>query len=306
MTYRNFRNILLASAALILTACGGGGGGGQVNSTPRPPASPTPTPQPTPGPIVAGISTSQTFATKGATITFSSSRAPQTPTTSDSSQLHVRYDASTRQYQVQLPNSPQWQPLAANPGGPANLFTTGGSNATLVDFKQYASTGYAYSALAQWGWSRTDNLGAVAIGVATPAGGVPVTGAATYAGQIAGRSTEMVPDLLSGPWPAYIGGSISLGFNFGAGTLSGSITPTLDRFDSRSLPTLTFTNTVYSTGSTTFSGTFATNLAGPNSFSGLFTGPAAQELIGNFAFPYTSPVDGKVYQAGGGFVAKGQ
>jgi len=39
-----------------------------------------------------------------------------------------------------------------------------------------------------------------------------------------------------------------------------------------------------------------------NSFSGLFTGPSAQELIGNFAFPYRSPVDGKTYQADGAFI----
>ena len=35
-----------------------------------------------------------------------------------------------------------------------------------------------------------------------------------------------------------------------------------------------------------------------------FTGPTAQELIGNFAFPYVSPIDSKSYQASGAFVAK--
>ena len=65
-----------------------------------------------------------------------------------------------------------------------------------------------------------------------------------------------------------------------------------------------FTNTVYSTGSTTFSGKFDSTLSGANSFSGLFTGPAAQELIGNFTFPYASPADHHDYQAAGAFVAK--
>ena len=51
------------------------------------------------------------------------------------------------------------------------------------------------------------------------------------------------------------------------------------------LPMMHFTNTVYSTGSTTFSGKFDGTPSGANSFSGLFTGPAAQELIGNFTFP---------------------
>ncbi len=99
-------------------------------------------------------------------------------------------------------------------------------------------------------------------------------------------------------------GDIDLGFNFGAGTLSGSINPILDLGTHYNLPSLQFTNTVYSTGSTTFSGKFDSTLSGANSFSGLFTGPAAQELIGNFTFPYASPADHHNYQAAGAFVAK--
>jgi hypothetical protein len=41
-----------------------------------------------------------------------------------------------------------------------------------------------------------------------------------------------------------------------------------------------------------------------NSFSGLFTGPHAEELIGNFAIPYRSPINSQVYQADGAFVGK--
>ena len=48
-----------------------------------------------------------------------------------------------------------------------------------------------------------------------------------------------------------------------------------------------------------------TNVAGINKFSGLFTGPNAEEVIGNFALPYRSPIDSQTYQAAGGFVAKG-
>jgi hypothetical protein len=65
-----------------------------------------------------------------------------------------------------------------------------------------------------------------------------------------------------------------------------------------------FRETVYSTGSTTFSGKFDTDLPGVNSFSGLFTGPHAEELIGNFAIPYRSPINSQVYQADGAFVGK--
>ena len=101
--------------------------------------------------------------------------------------------------------------------------------------------------------------------------------------------------------PIPIDGTIALNFNFGSGALSGNIDPTLG---GNSLPSLAFTNTVYSTGATTFSGQFGTALPGMNSFSGLFTGPSAQELIGNFAFPYQSPGDASNQQAAGAFVAK--
>jgi len=93
-------------------------------------------------------------------------------------------------------------------------------------------------------------------------------------------------------------------FNFGNGTLSGSIDANFyQAFPSDAVSPINFSDTVYSVGSTTFSGKFDTNLAGVNSFSGLFTGPHAEELIGNFAFPYRSPIDNQTYQADGAFVA---
>ena len=67
---------------------------------------------------------------------------------------------------------------------------------------------------------------------------------------------------------------------------------------------MNFVETVYAKGSTGFSGKFETTLSGANGFNGLFTGPQASELIGNFAFPYTSALDGKNYEAGGAFIAK--
>jgi hypothetical protein len=65
-----------------------------------------------------------------------------------------------------------------------------------------------------------------------------------------------------------------------------------------------FVETVFSKGSTAFSGKFDTSLTGANAFSGMFTGPQANELIGNFVFPYRSADDGKNYEAGGGFIAR--
>jgi hypothetical protein len=145
-------------------------------------------------------------------------------------------------------------------------------------------------------WNDGVNSGLNAVGIATAAGGVPLTGIATYSGQILGQTSEHHSD--GNGWP--VDGSITLSFDFGAGSLSGSITPNLHQgFD---LGTINFRDTVYSTGSTTFSGKFDTNAAGVNSVSGMFTGPNAQELIGNWALPYHSPIDGQDYQAEGAFV----
>ena len=55
---------------------------------------------------------------------------------------------------------------------------------------------------------------------------------------------------------------------------------------------------------TSFSGKFDSSLTGANSFEGLFTGPGALGVMGNFAFPYRSPIDGQTYQAGGAFIGK--
>jgi len=128
----------------------------------------------------------------------------------------------------------------------------------------------------------------------------PTSGSATYNGSIAGFTTETVSEW--GSWgAAQVNGNIALSFSFGGGTLSGTISPNINTY---ALAPLSFTNTVFAPGSTTFSGTFSTALPGANSFSGQFTGPAAQELIGSFVFPYTSPANGIVFHATGGFVAK--
>ena len=147
--------------------------------------------------------------------------------------------------------------------------------------------------------------GGIAFGVGSDPSAIPVSGSATFDGLIAGFSTETYnwPD-----WSARglgtVDGTIQLKFDFGAGSLAGSISPSIYADAKYYLPTMTFVDTVFSKGSTTFSGKFDTKLSGPNAFSGMFTGPQANELIGNFAFPYTSQIDGKNYEAGGGFIAK--
>ena len=300
MTY--WRTILLAGVALGLMACGGGGGGGGggLNSTPTPP--PPPPPQGSTAVEIFQSPASQEFATIGSGDT-----------------LRIRYDAGSGLYEV-MPGAQGWKTLIDDPtagpfaGQPNQAFVFAGTATSQSYFyilAHYRSTEptakYQYSNLAAWG-NRNGGIDLVgqhvAFGMATPSAAIPVTGTATYNGMIAGTTSETLDGSFEAIANGYVQGSINLAFNFGGGTLSGSISPIVYLGDSRALGTLAFTNTVYSAGSTSFSGKFDTPISGLNAFSGLFTGPKANELIGKFAFPYTSPFDGKVAQATGAFIGK--
>jgi hypothetical protein len=289
MRNRNFRALLIGVAALALSACGGGGGATSgIAPMPLPP-SPAPAQPPA---LIPAATQSQQFAVLGASHL---QVGDQTPQLGDSEQLQVRYVASSNSYEVQLPESQTWSAIEYTPAGdgtPIN-FTGGGAHLWL------RSDGYQYSRLVEWSGGNSLH-GYEAIGIATLAGGVPTTGSASYSGQIMGFTSEThsADDL-------FISGSIAMNFNFGSGSLFGSISPILNQdFTQHFLGTIDFRNTVYSAGSTTFAGEFDTDIPGLNSFGGLFTGPNAQELIGNFALPYRSPIDGTDQQAAGAFVGR--
>ena len=286
MRIPTIRSVLLATAFALAGCEGGAGGGYGVVSTPPPTVPSTPA---TPPPIIPAATTSQQFAVVGAS--HSQPDYP-TPLLGAGEQLQVRYVQSSNSYEVQLPHSQAWAAISllANTGpGPINY---GGDTAYLW----LRDGGHQYSRLIEWSDKNSNVMGHEAIGMATPAVGIPLTGSATYSGQLLGQTAENHSDGTDLP----VDGSIVLSFNFGLGSLSGSISPNLHQLFS--LGTINFSDTVYSTGSTTFSGRFDTNVAGVNSFSGLFTGPNAQELIGSWALPYQSPIDGKTYQADGAFV----
>jgi len=276
--------LILAASALTLAACGGGGGT-EIATIPPPPPPPPPT---SPQAIIPAATMSQQFAAVGASHSFDHNS--QTPLLDSDHQLQVRYIQSSNSYEIEFPES-AWEPVLVQ----GNTVTTpqGGIRMSI------RPTDSEYSSLFSWGDGAT-YFGFEAIGIATPASGVPVTGSANYSGQTAGSTSEIYLNS-----PLGIRGPIELSFDFGLGTLSGNISPTIFSYvdsSSNALGTISFTNTVYSTGSTTFSGKFDTNLPGVNSFSGLFTGPHAEELIGNFALPYQSPIDNQTYQADGAFV----
>jgi hypothetical protein len=301
MRFHAIRNLLVAGAsAVTLAACGGGGSPAFIPKAPITPPPPPPPPATAElGFIVAAAVPDQPFARMGGIVRPDSNQIAGV-STAQSDQAQLRYDSPSGQYQIQVPAGSSWEKLFYNPDQ-GNFYTQ--NNSPFIRFPESAATGYHYSALSTL-FQGPSPVGVYAagnaFGIPTPAGGVPTTGSATYNGSIAGFTTETVSEW--GSWgAAQVNGNIALSFSFGGGTLSGTISPNINTY---ALAPLSFTNTVFAPGSTTFSGTFSTALPGANSFSGQFTGPAAQELIGSFVFPYTSPANGIVFHATGGFVAK--
>lgn len=96
-----------------------------------------------------------------------------------------------------------------------------------------------------------------------------------------------------------INGRATLQFDFGAGTLAGHFDPILTYVDTNAAPasgktislgSYNFVNTVYGVGKTNFSGQLS--ISGTSSlgaFDGQFTGPVAQELMARWTAPYLNP-----------------
>jgi hypothetical protein len=145
-----------------------------------------------------------------------------------------------------------------------------------------------YTTLA--GYNGSDGQGVpfgwFAFGAATRTGAVPVTGSAAYSALVRGASVER---------NATVEGLAALQFDFGAGTLSGHMDPILHDptglgFNDTPLGRYEFVNTIYGSGSTTFSGQLSNPaLTGLGSFNGLFTGPSGEELMARWSAPYQFP-----------------
>lgn len=308
-TPRHFARLAATTAlAIILSACGGGGGGGSgFNSTPTPTPTPTPTktcpdgsvipvtatcPSPPPPPnyvnVFPGITTDTNFAVLGLRANALGSPASSLV----SSGFAVRFDAATDAYVIDLPlahsgnltlygqNSELWvarlnpdagggvnltilKPFPTNPASPLQFTTVG----RFDDWEGF----YDYDVIPG---------GVLAFGTATPAGSVPTTGSATFDAIITGLTLDTANP---------VGGTASLQFNFGAGTLAGTFNPYLT-YQQTSLGTYAFVNTVFGVGSTTFSGQLQ-HAGTPDlgAFNGLFTGPLAQELMAKWTAPYQNP-----------------
>jgi hypothetical protein len=217
------------------------------------------------------------------------------------------YSAADNSYTVQLPTFnagklvTQGGSGSLNPDGTwrdlestFNRVTDGASTAlqdVTVTLDYAPSSQLTYTSFGSWAdpkaptaWT-SNPTGVFVYGIPTASGDVPVTGAATYAGTIRGLTDR----------DFYVGGQISLNFDFAAGSLSGTMSPYYyPIWDAVGLGTYTFTNTVFAKGATTFSGSFIppSGVAGPSSFHGRFNGPQAAELMGSWNAPFVDTVNG--------------
>jgi hypothetical protein len=331
VSFRTARATVIAGTALMVCACGGGGGGTRLVSTPPPTPTPTPTPtaaavkifpEPTVGEFVSvGVATNLgEWSLAGVPSTTSENAGITNLSSAESSNPAIRY-TSNGIYEIRLPgegydrlihdrsivNPPTGNPylqLASEPGRYFQL--------------AHSADGFRYSAMGSWwrpdlDFGFTADFGAIAFGMPTPAGAVPVTGQASYHGPVSGWTDIKTFDQGTNSWVlAPVGGTVNLGFDFSKGSFGGSMTLKLpDGMNPMTLGTWSFKETVFSAGSTSYSGKFNTDVAGPNFFLGRFTGPNGQETIGAWALPFvwttsgeTITADGKKHQAFGAWMAK--
>ena len=299
---------LTASVALALAGCGGGGGT-DFASIPPPPVAPTPSPTPTPSPPPApppipagpiGLQSDAPFATQGAFSNLAGALV------SGANNVQFSYSASTDTYTITLPefktgqlitlggngsyvDSSAWQHLTSTYNAVSDGPLTPPATTTQpvgVNLQWPADSQLTYTGTGSWqeedfvGGGTAGRYGVFAYGIPTAASDMPLTGAATYNGSVSGMTNT----------GTFVDGSVFLSFDFGAGTLSGSMAPELVPWDAIALGTYTFENTVYSPGSTSFSGTFnVPGVSGPSSFNGNFNGPQAVEFMGSWNAPYAVP-----------------
>ena len=299
MAYHLCRTASTVGLTLALCACGGGDSG-SVAYIPPPPPPPAPDPNPSPPPFPEGA----IGLTGGPFSTYSASFDGSGNLIAAADAFHISYSADDNVYTVSGPGLEQghlvdttigsgswmtgsstWQSISYT----SSNVTQGDATTEQVGFValDWANAPYSESTLAYTSfgsWAGADGKGGYFVyGVPTATGDVPVTGTADYSGEIRG--------LTSGDGELW--GSIGLEFDFGGGTLSGSMAPMVSDvtgWDGVGLGTYTFHDTVYSRDGTSFSGAFMVpGSDADSSFQGNFNGPGGVEVMGNFSAPYQSP-----------------
>lgn len=238
--------------------------------------------------------------------------------------VRISYSASESRYTVSLPGYQEGKLLPTggngsfNESGWINLASTvsdltdGAGPETqyvIVTLAWPGTSKYSYTSFGRWSGALPmgHNDGVFAYGTPTGARAVPITGSASYNGEIRGLTNGEPFSPTSGVGPVLdVVGTVSLSFDFRAGTLSGEMKPQLAPiWDLEPLGTYAFRDTVYSTGSPTFSGAFDVPGSSAKSwFTGSLTGPQGQELMANWLAPFRHPNTGGLGTMSGVWVAK--
>jgi len=291
-----------SAVGLTLTLCACGGGGTQFVYPSLPPPPP---PVEDPGP--PALPDAAIGLVGGPFTTYSASFNSSGDVTSAKDAVHISYSADDDIYTFSAPGVEEGHLIGTTIGSGSysssskwdqiyytTSFVSQGDSAVpqenayvALDWgtAPYSASDLTYTSFGSWNGA-DGNSGSFVYGIPSTVGDIPVSGTADYSGQIRGTAAD----------DGSVYGSIGLEFDFAAGTLSGTMEPYVsiyDGWDTASLGTYTFRDTVYSVGGTSFSGAFSVpGSDAPSSFQGNFNGPGAVELMGNFSAPYLSPNTG--------------
>lgn len=295
-------SLAIGLSCLMLAACGGSGesiSSGGTNAVPPPPP-----PPPTITKLVDAVSADTTFGVAGAT----STDYWATSTLLGSGDIEIQYLAATDTYQLKIFGG-SWGSLVPNDAAAPDAeidFDFG--TTTSYSARALESTGGTYNYSNLFDIHASNRLSFAAFGMSTSAANVPSSGTAHFDGQLAGTSNAYYEYWGLNPSP--ISGTIEFDIDFSTGLVGGAINPTVfngwDEYDESIvylLDPLVMSGSL-GAGSNAFAGIFVTDLTGTAQWTGLLTGPNAQEAIGGFTFPFILPADGNQYQASGAWIAK--
>ena len=324
---------LLVSTTMILAACGGGGGG--IASAPAPApfpsptASPSPTPTPTFQPVAATIFPEPLYNPQLA-VTGKGWQHDYVPNTAgalnlrDADSFSVSYDQASKTYQISVPvagsgtimrtgesSTYPFSYPSSLPGfdaDPSNKIATNYCcNALSISASDRPQSRYSYVSFVDFyapapAGSNLDTIayGTFAVGQPTKAGEVPVSGTARYTGNAFGH-------FAGDAGATWIEGTSRFDFDFARALLTGDMTLAMRCMMGCSYESVTYSlsDTRFTQGATTFSGSLATAGAPSNgSFSGLFAGPGAVEMMSQFQLPFFNPEFQRWMTAGGAIVGK--
>lgn len=328
----------IAALAMMTSACGGSNSAGvasaplpppSLSSTPTPPPAP-PAPTPPPYQPVAATIFSEPLYNADLAVAGKGWQHDYVPNIGGALNLRnadgfsISYDQGSKSYRITAPVSgsgtimrtgeystyPFHYPTGL-PGFPADPSsknpTTYCCNALSILAADQPQSRYSYVSFVDFyapapAGSNLDTIayGTFAVGQATKPGEVPVTGTATYSGNLFGH-------FAGDAGATWLEGGARFDFDFARASLSGGLTVGIRcmmgcAYDEVSYQ---FAQTNFTRGSTIFSGQLTTPGApSAGTFSGLFAGPGAAELMSQFRIPFFNPEYQRWMDAGGAIAAK--